>query len=199
MSIFHQEPNKRCKCLASALKDAFAKCHSFRGKLPPSTPESEDPTTDFDQEEEIFVSAIISKYMESKSKRKSSSIAIDSYNWALSPAAGGYSNAAVAGNENGADNAEEFFSAGSRLSRCSSAASFDAFFSAKTCFSRCSSMSRIDFQDFDKRRSIILELIHCQGWPFGLCRKALLLPPLPKSPADSWLWTKSGRIIKING
>lgn len=129
--------------------------------------------------------------MESKSRRKSSNIWVDSFEWAVSPAAP----KAVERNGNGGDHAEEFLSAGSRLSRCSSATSLDAFLTAKTCLSRCSSLSRIEFQDFDRRRrSIILELIHCEGWPFGLCRKALLLPPLPKSPADSWLWSKSCRI-----
>ncbi|KAI3460248.1 hypothetical protein Pfo_016911 [Paulownia fortunei] len=204
MSIFYQEeppnPSKRCKCLASALKGAFAKCHSSRGKLPDSSPESEEPVSNFDEQEEIFVSAIISKYMESKSRRKSS-IGIDSFCWAVSPAAGDSVVApkAVRRDGSGGEDGEEFLSAGSRLSRCSSATSFGAFVSAKTCFSRCSSLNRIDFHDFGKRRSIILEFIHCEGWPFGLCRKALLLPPLPKSPADSWSWRKSGRMIKIHG
>ncbi|XP_057786287.1 uncharacterized protein LOC131003755 [Salvia miltiorrhiza] len=188
MSIFYQEveePTKKCKCLASVLKHTFAKCHFLRGNLH-STPEPEEPPNDFDQEEEIFVSAIISKYMESKSKRKSSNFGIDSIYWA---AAG-----EIERGENGVENAEEYFSAGSGVS------SFDAFVTAKTtCLSRCSSFNAVDFQDFDKRRSLILELIHCQGWPFGLWRKALLLPPLPKSPSDSWLWTKSGRIVKIIG
>lgn len=139
--------------------------------------------------------------MESKNKRKSSNIGMDSFYWALSPAAGDsiITPKAEKRNKNVDEDGEEFFSAASRLSRCSSATSLDAFVSAKTCLSRCSSLSRIDFQDFGKQRSIILEFIHCEGWPFGLCRKALLLPPLPKSPADSWLWRKSGRMIKING
>ncbi|KNA09555.1 hypothetical protein SOVF_152470 [Spinacia oleracea] len=42
-----------------------------------------------------------------------------------------------------------------------------------------------------KRRSIIQEVCHCEGWPFGLCRKTLLLPPLPKSPSESWSWCKT--------
>nr|GMD89012.1 uncharacterized protein LOC109170639 [Ipomoea batatas] len=94
---------------------------------------------------------------------------------------------------------EEFMSVGTHLSRCSSAASFEAFFSAKTtsCLSRCSSLGRIEFPEYRRRSSIILEFSHCEGWPFGLCRKAVLLPPLPKSPSDSWLWrnktTGSGR------
>lgn len=57
MSVFYQEveePAKNCKCpLASTFKDAFAKCHSFPGNLH-STPEPEEPPTDFDQEEEVL-------------------------------------------------------------------------------------------------------------------------------------------------
>lgn len=86
---------------------------------------------------------------------------------------------------------EDFFSVGSCFSRCSSATNMEAFVSARTNFSRCSSLSSLDFPDL-WRRSIIQELLYqCEGWPFGLCRKRLLLPPLPKSPAESWSWRKS--------
>ncbi|KAI3465372.1 hypothetical protein Pfo_022035 [Paulownia fortunei] len=202
MNVFYQEepptPSKRCKFLASVLKDAFAKCHSSRGKLSVSSTEAEEPANDFD-EEEVFVSAVISKYMESKCKRKST-IGIDNIKWALSPEAGDLMVTHKGMQRQGScgENREELFSAGSRLSRCSSATSYDAFVSVRTRFSRSSSLNKIDFQDFIKR-SIILEFFHCEGWPFGLCRKALLLPPLPKSPSDSWSWRKSGRMIKIHG
>ncbi|PIN25253.1 hypothetical protein CDL12_01989 [Handroanthus impetiginosus] len=197
MSIFYREeppnPSKRCKCLALALKDAFSNCHSLRRKIIESSPESEEPVSDFDEEEEIFVSAVISKYIESKSKRKSS-IGIETCYWALSPEKRDSITTSKPVEK------EEFLSASSRLSRCSSATTFDEFVSAKsTCLSRCSSLNRIDFQHFGRRRSIIMEFIHCEGWPFGLCRKALLLPPLPKSPADSWSWKKTGRMIRIHG
>ncbi|KAK4429019.1 hypothetical protein Salat_1201900 [Sesamum alatum] len=198
MTVFYQEepPNtsKKCKFLASALKDAFAKCHSSRGNVSVSSPEPEEVATGFDEEEEVFVSEIISKYMELKLKRKAT------VTWALSPEAGELMVTPKAVERHGScgDEQEELFSAGSRLSRCSSATSFDAFVSVKTRFSRSSSLNKIDFQDFS-RRSIILELLHCEGWPFGLCRKALLLPPPLKSPSDSWSWKKSGRIVKIDG
>ncbi|KAK4387548.1 hypothetical protein Sango_2361400 [Sesamum angolense] len=214
MSIFYQEkPQKGCKCLPSSLRDAFSNCHSFPGELPDSTQDqTEEPVSDFDEQDEVnmkasmyrrrpsvFVSAIISKYMESKSKRKSK-IAIDSSsNWGLSPPAGVLVINTKAGN-NGGEDKEEYFTARSWLPRCSSDTSFDAFNSAITCFSRSSSLDRLDFQDLDsRRRSIIQDLVHCEGWPFGLCRKALLLPPLPKSPADSWSWSKSGKMVKTHG
>ncbi|KAL0369019.1 UNVERIFIED_CONTAM: hypothetical protein Scaly_1120800 [Sesamum calycinum] len=201
MSIFYQEkPQKGCKCLPSSLRDAFSNCHSFPGELPDSTQDqTEEPVSDFDEQDEVFVSAIISKYMESKSKRKSKIVIDSSSNWGLSPPAGVLVINTKAGN-NGGEDKEEYFTARSWLPRCSSDTSFDAFNSAITCFSRSSSLDRLDFQDFDsRRRSIIQDLVHCEGWPFGLCRKALLLPPLPKSPADSWSWSKSGKMVKTHG
>ncbi|KAL3840381.1 hypothetical protein ACJIZ3_024972 [Penstemon smallii] len=198
MSIFYQEepPNnlsKRCKYLiiASTLKDAFSKCHSFSEKLSVLSHEEKEEgetSTDIVEEEEVFVSAVISKYMESKSKRKFT-FANDGLYWALSPLT-------AAGPKKQEDGGEEFFSVGSRLSRCSSASSFEAFVSVKTRFSRCSSLNNIDFpKDFGRKRSIIVEFCHYEGWPFGLGRKAFL-PPLPKSPSDSWSWRK--KTIKIN-
>lgn len=152
--------------------------------------------------EQVFVSAIISKYKESKCKRKSSGI--DSFNWAFSPTAGELfiTSKSVKETSNEEDR-YEFLTVGSHLSRSSSATSFDAYISVKTCLSRCSSLSsidslsKIDYKD-SHRRSIIQELCQCEGWPFGLCRKALLLPPLPKSPSDSWSWRKSARMVKIH-
>ncbi|KAL0351981.1 UNVERIFIED_CONTAM: hypothetical protein Scaly_1586800 [Sesamum calycinum] len=186
--------SKKCKFLASVLKDALAKCHSSRGNVSVSSPEAEEAASVFDEEEEVFVSEIISKYMELKLKRKAT------VSWALSPEAEELTVTPKAVQRHGSygDERGELFSAGSRLSRCSSATSFDAFVSVKTRFSRSSSMNKIDFQDFS-RQSVFLDLLHCEGWPFGLCRKALLLPPPLKSPSDSWSWKKSGRIVKVDG
>ncbi|KAL0432482.1 UNVERIFIED_CONTAM: hypothetical protein Slati_2582500 [Sesamum latifolium] len=201
MSIFYQEkPQKRCKFLPSSLRDAFSNCHSFPAELPDSTQDQpEEPVSDFDEQDEVFVSAIISKYMESKSKRKSKVAINSSSNWGLSRPTGVSVINSKAGN-NGDEDKEEYFTARSRLPRCSSATSFDTYDSAMTCFSRSSSLDRLDFQDFEsRRRSIIQDFGHCEGWPFGLCRKALLLPPLPKSPADSWSWSKSSKMVKTHG
>lgn len=93
---------------------------------------------------------------------------------------------------------EEFLSAKSDFST-SYCSSKDSFHSVKTSLSRCCSLSEIDpyFKDIQRlRRSIIKELCHCDGWPFGLCRKAVLLPPLPKCPSESWSWRKD--VTKIN-
>ncbi|KAL8513975.1 hypothetical protein ACS0TY_013185 [Phlomoides rotata] len=184
MALFCQEkqlnPSRRCKLLASILIDTFSKCHIFPGKHPVSSPEAEDPAMDFD-EDEVCVSAIISKYMESKCKKR-----------ALSPESG-----ILVVTPKAMHIREEFYSTRSRLSRCSSATSFDAFVSVKTRFSRSSSLNKIDFQDLSKKS--VVEFLQCEGWPFGLCKRGLLLPPLPKSPPDSWSWRNSDRMVKTHG
>lgn len=171
----------------------------WNGKLSGLSLEEEgEAVIGFDEEDEVFVSAIISKYMESKCKRKSA-IGIDTFRWALSPEHFLLAHKATLKPGSSGESREECSSAATRLSRCSSATSYDAFFSVKTRFSRSSSLNKIDFQDFSKRSALILELLHCEGWPFGLCKKAFLLPPLPKLPPDSWLWRKSGGMAKIHG
>lgn len=146
--------------------------------------------------------------MEAKSRRKSN-FNTESLNFVFSPKVGELlgTQQPVQKNEESELERDEFFSVGSCLSRCSSARSTEPFLSVKTNFSRCSSLSGldcVDFRQFDvhkefwhgmdfqdlRRRSIIQEVCHCEGWPFGLCRKALLLPPLPKSPSESWSWRK---------
>nr|XP_043618428.1 uncharacterized protein LOC122590159 [Erigeron canadensis] len=202
MSLFHHEepsnPSKRCKFL----KDAFATCHTFCGKFSScSLKHEDDDVSEYDDEQEIFVSAVISQYMESKSKRKSGLI-MDSFIWDfpliddLLPNRKEKQHAyAYASDAN--EDKYEFHSPCSRLSRCSSATTAEEFMSVKTNLSRCSSMSSIEFPMFRRRRSIFRELCRCEGWPFGLCRKALLVPPLPKSPSESWMWRKNTRLINI--
>lgn len=140
--------------------------------------------------------------MEAKLRRKVSHT-VDSFWWVFSPTTGKLFIAPKAlkqGEENDDGTAEEeeeevdekgteFMSVGSRFSCCSSNANMEEFLTANTNFSRCSSFKGLDFQD-TCRRSVIQELCYCEGWPFGLGRKALLLPPLPKSPSESWSWRK---------
>ncbi|CAA7048034.1 unnamed protein product [Microthlaspi erraticum] len=100
----------------------------------------------------------------------------------------------------------EFCSVGSSFSECcSSELSIEGYMTAKTEFSRCSSLKGAELENQWKmyyaneirKRSVIQELCHCQGWPFGLGRKAALLPPLPKSPAESWSWRKPNRVSPL--
>ncbi|GLT92246.1 hypothetical protein SLE2022_100930 [Rubroshorea leprosula] len=208
-AFYHEEQPrhpKRCKFLATALKDALSNWHGFHGRqLSISGPEEESPVSEIDDEEEVVVSEIRSKAME-KMKRRSS-IKADSFSsWVFSPSTGEIylTSKQRAEQQDGEDDeGEEYFSAGSCLSRCSSAVSREAFRSAKTNFSRSSSLSRLDSVNswkFDpedsRRRAIIQEFCQCEGWPFGLCRKLMLLPPLPKSPSDPWFWRKGCRITK---
>ncbi|KAJ8541078.1 hypothetical protein K7X08_001894 [Anisodus acutangulus] len=195
-------PSKRCKFFSTTLKDAFANCHMFRERHSSTQSlEEEDAMDDYDDEEEVFVSIVISKYMESKCRKKAA-ISSEKFNWTFSPTAGNLfiSEKLMQQKEDSEDEEkeerEDFLSVGTRLSRCSSAISCEAFATAKTTLSRSSSLNRIEFLDFP-RRSVIKEFSHCEGWPFGLSHKVLLLPPLPKSPSDSWSWRKSGRVIKI--
>lgn len=221
--MFYRYPCIRCKSLSSALRERLSKCPLFAGKLSGLSSEAEDAARDFDEEDEVtlyllfrlwlflfcmangldffgenslqvFVSAVMSRYMESKCKRKSV-FGSDTSRWALSPqhfllARKGSRESRSSGG--GGEEDEEFSSAVTRLSRCSSAMSYDTFFSVKTRFSRSSSLKKIDScKDFSRRCIIIQELMQYEGWPFGLCKKAFLLPPLPKSPSDSWSWRKN--------
>ncbi|XP_057959190.1 uncharacterized protein LOC131151791 [Malania oleifera] len=208
MGVFYQEeppnPSKRCKLLASALKDAFSNCHSSGVRRSSPSPEEENPATDFNDEQEVVVSAIRSRALEAKLRRKAS-LTTGSFYWfsptelsevfVTTPKAVKQTQNNNGGCSDG--EREEFLTAGSCLSCCSSAqSSWDEFFSVKTNFPRSMSLSGLDFPDF-RRRLIIQELCHCEGWPFGLCRKALLLPPLPKSPSESWTWRKGNRMVKL--
>lgn len=202
-------PSKRCKCLAAALKEAFSNCHAFGGKLPSASPDEENPPSDVDDEEEVVVSAIRSKAREAKLRRKTSLISgsfkLDSFSRVFSPGTGELFATPKElqqredddDDEEDDEEREDYFSVRSYLSRASSVASREAFLSVKTNFSRSSSLSGIDFYEF-RRPSIIEELCHCEGWPFGLCRRAMLLPPLPKSPSESWSWRKGTRVVKMN-
>ncbi|XP_060173431.1 uncharacterized protein LOC132604106 [Lycium barbarum] len=201
MGFCHNEEStnhsKRFKFLVSTLKNAFANCYSFRKRK--SCPEKDDPIYYYDDEDEqAFISAVISQYMELKCRRKTT-ITTDKFTWVFSPTTGDLFISARLRRkeeENQDQEKEDFYSVASRLSPCSSAASFEDFVTAKTIFSRSSSLDRIDFED-PWRHSVIQELSHCEGWPFGLYRKSLLLPPLPKSPSDSWSWSKSARMFKM--
>ncbi|EEF52435.1 uncharacterized protein LOC8278901 [Ricinus communis] len=209
MGVFHHEdpptPPKKCKFLAAALKDAFSNCSTCR-RLSISSPEEEHPTSDIDDEQELIVSAIRSRAMEKSRNR--SFVLTDSFSWVFSPRTGELYLAPKIfqqkdddgddeNNDDEDDEREEFLSVGSCFSCCSSALSKEAFVSMKTNFSRCSSLSDVlEIKDFP-RRSILEEFCHCEGWPFGLCRKAVLLPPLPKSPSESWSWSKGSKIVKM--
>ncbi|KAL1112156.1 hypothetical protein V6Z11_D02G108700 [Gossypium hirsutum] len=187
MSVFYQEEqprqSKRCKFLATVLKEAFSNCRTFNGRRSDSGLEEEYSTSDINDVSQEVVSEIRSRAME-KMKHRPSLVA-ESFSWVLSPS----KQAKGRDKDEIEDEADEFFSIGS------------SFLSANTDFSRSSSINKIDFPEIWKfdfrdfsRRSIIHELCHCEGWPFGLCKKTVLLPPLPKSPSESWSWRKGTKL-----
>ncbi|KAK7310863.1 hypothetical protein RJT34_08630 [Clitoria ternatea] len=193
MGVFYYEeppPNhpKRCKCLVLAtLKEAFSHCQFFGARLSTSSFEDHEyPMSDFDEEQEVFISEVISQTLE-KQKHKPS-VLRDSFSWVYLTQAMA-TQVKVEGDHEELDEKEEFLSVKSCFSRCSSSLSGEAFYSVKTNLSRCSSLKELDLSKYWKR-SVIEEFCHCEGWPFGLCRKAVLLPPLPKSPSESWLSRK---------
>ncbi|XP_057424458.1 uncharacterized protein LOC130718038 [Lotus japonicus] len=208
--FYHEEPQnhtKRCKFLGATLKEVFSHCQTFSRRLSTASLEEEFPMSDLDEEQEVIVSAVRSRAME-KQKQKPSPFR-DGFSLVYSPATrefyvtkkmapqasegGDEEQDQSAGGDEEQDQSEEFLSVKSCFSCCSSR---EAFYSVKTNLSISSSMNELDFSGYWKR-SIIQELCHCQGWPFGLCRKALLLPPLPKSPSESWLSSKIQPSTKV--
>jgi hypothetical protein len=79
----------------------------------------------------------------------------------------------------------------------------EAFFSVKSNFSHCSSQGATASWDGNKGamvyQSVLDEFKHLEGWPFGLCRRFLVLPPLPNMPADSWMWHRRKSDVKFSG
>ncbi|KAK7383118.1 hypothetical protein VNO78_28787 [Psophocarpus tetragonolobus] len=202
--VFHHDepPNhsKGCKFLAGTLKEVFFHCQTFSRKLSTASLEEECPI--IEDVDEVVVSTVRSRTME-KQKHKASLVR-DGFSWAYSPATREVylthtmaPQARVVAGDEEHDEREEYFSVKSCLSCCSSSAmSGEAFYSVKTNLSKCSSMNEVDMSEY-WRRSIIQEFCHCEGWPFGLCRKAVLLPPLPKSPSESWLSRKIQRSTNV--
>ncbi|KAJ0087407.1 hypothetical protein Patl1_08993 [Pistacia atlantica] len=179
-AFYHEEPpqdSKRCKFLAMVLKNVFSNCHNGNGRFPPSSPEEEYQTTDFDHEQEVVVSEIRSRAME-KLRRKPCPMT-DSFSWVFSPRSRelylkAHQHKYDDDDDDDEEARDEYFSVGSCFSCYSSAVSREAYYSVKTNLSGYSpSLNGFDFQDFPKldfqdlRRSIVQELCFCEGWPFG--------------------------------
>ncbi|MED6192776.1 hypothetical protein PIB30_013411 [Stylosanthes scabra] len=225
MGVFYnkeQQPNqqhqsKRCKCMTETLKELFSLCQTFGGRLSNASLEEEYPMSDIEEELEVVVSAVISRVME-KQKQKPS-VLRHSFSWLYSPVTNEvmYVTAAPSqekvvvvegdddNNQEQYEHSEEFLSVKSCFSCCGSSTGGEAFYSVKTSLSRCSSLKEVVDMSKYWKRSVIEELCHCEGWPFGLCRRAVLLPPLPKSPSESWLSRKlrttnnnNKKLIKVN-
>ncbi|KAI4388611.1 hypothetical protein MLD38_000923 [Melastoma candidum] len=212
--FFHEEEESQLShaktygCLTKALKvkEAFSHCHnlsrqvSCRNHEDGEEEQEGNPLEDPTEEQEAIVSEIRSRAIE-KLRHKYNHSA-DGFSLIFSSTGIGelqfFTIEGQRRKEGHGDNQdienEEFASVKSFLTCCSSVvASREVFFSAKSNLSRSSSLNDLDNQDL-KRRLIFRELCHCEGWPFGLCRKLLYLPPLPKSPTESWSWRKRTRV-----
>ncbi|XP_010275598.1 PREDICTED: uncharacterized protein LOC104610593 [Nelumbo nucifera] len=205
-SFAYEDPkhtSKRCRFFTSALKDAIFHCHSsFHGR--PSSSSLEDQkyiANDINEEQEVIVLEICSRAMEAKLKRKGGCMT-ESLRWVFSPTTGEMFMAPkdmhdLDDNKDEDDEEiETFFSVESCFTRCSNA-SKEILLAASSCFSGCSSMSKIKLGDL-RRHSMIQEFYHCEGWPFGLYRNIVLLPPLPTSPSESWSWQRGNRTMKMH-
>ncbi|XP_021861067.1 uncharacterized protein [Spinacia oleracea] len=201
---------KRCRFLCSVLKDPFSSCRTcHRGYLSCSGVEEEEeeetPITDFNDVQDVLVSMIRNRAMEAKLRKVS--MVNHNYSFVVHPTSGvlfvskakqqAYDDNSTQKQDNskGSEEVDDFASVKTHFSTyIATADDSEAYFS-------CCSDPDLDesrwwvFETLDssevKRRSIIQEVCHCEGWPFGLCRKTLLLPPLPKSPSESWSWCKT--------
>ncbi|KAE9600044.1 hypothetical protein Lal_00045823 [Lupinus albus] len=204
MGVFYHEElsnhPKKCKYFAAILKEVFSHCQTFSRQLSSASLEEEWSISDLDEEQEVvIVSTVRSRIMERRKHKPN--LLTDNFSVLSSPAARElYFTQTMEPQERKEGDEEddeiEFLSVKSCFSCCSSSAmSMEAFYSVKTNLSSCSSKNDLELSK-NWRRSIIQEFCHCEGWPFGLCRKAILLPPLPKSPSDSWLSSKIQRRTK---
>ncbi|KAL0660839.1 hypothetical protein Bca4012_097676 [Brassica carinata] len=182
--------------VATGLKDALTHCYKCKGrKVSLSDHEDNDEKLigDFNYDHEIVVFQIRSQAMEKLRQKPRICMERLTYHSKEEP-------------NMEKEEGIEFCSVGSSFSECcTSDLSVEAYMTAKTEFSRCSSLKGEELENQWKmyylngirKGSVIQELCHCQGWPFGLGRKASLLPPLPKSPAESWSWRKPNRVAPI--
>ncbi|KAF9622499.1 hypothetical protein IFM89_031903 [Coptis chinensis] len=202
MSFFtHEEPkqySKPCKYFHSCLKDALAHCHKFGGRSSTLDLDEEHSLGDTDDEQERVIVTIRTRSLEAKLRRRGPLTMNQSFTSILSATAGELfiaSKGVQHKTEEDDLEREALFSAGSCLSRCSSE-SREAFFSARSCLSCSSTASKFDLYWDVSRQSILQEFRHCEGWPFGLYKKTILLPPLPKRPSESWLWCEGTKMKK---
>ncbi|KAL4196959.1 hypothetical protein AMTRI_Chr04g185720 [Amborella trichopoda] len=68
----------------------------------------------------------------------------------------------------------------------------EVWFSVRSDFSCCSSpVERKEIFLDCAWRSLLEKLSFCEGWPFGLYRRKMMLPPLPRCPSEPWMWHKA--------
>ncbi|XP_010461542.1 PREDICTED: uncharacterized protein LOC104742257 [Camelina sativa] len=182
---------------ATGVRDAFTYCYRCKGRKVTLSDHEEDddnkPIGDFNYDHEDVVFEIRSRAMEKL--RKKSRIGMERLTYQPTKEC-----------DIEKEEGNEFCSVRSSFSECCmSDLSIEGYLTAKTEFSKNSSLKGLELENQWKmhyvneirKGSVIQELCHCQGWPFGLGRKAAMLPPLPKSPAESWSWRKPTRVTPV--
>ncbi|WOL19993.1 hypothetical protein Cni_G28795 [Canna indica] len=202
MAFFpHQDKSKlHSKSLPQFIKTACAHCSHCSCLKTPSTLSSLDyddhsclDDTELDHKQ-LMILEIQSRAMKAKPKSKELS-ASGMLTWAVSPTTGRVRMTPMKKSSNnyggGGDREEEVLCDGE-----DDMGSCEEFFSVKSCFS-CTIEELKDLGG-GGGRSIWEEFRHCEGWPFGLCRRAVVLPPLPRSPSESWMWHKRNLVCKTS-
>ncbi|XP_073009535.1 uncharacterized protein [Typha latifolia] len=177
-----------CKSLPTLIRDGCAQCHLSCLRTPSSlSSDDENPDTYIDTKQVIILEirsrAMKAKYSKPNDFSYSSSSALS---WPFSPTTG-KALTSPKRKRNGEEECDNDIVGDGEGS--------EAFFSVKSCFSRCSSHGASESKEF-QRPTILEEFCHCEGWPFGLRRRAVMLPPLPSSPSDSWMWHKKNLVTK---
>ncbi|KAG6532350.1 uncharacterized protein LOC121975356 [Zingiber officinale] len=184
-SKLSQHPNS----LPKLIRNVCAQCHGSCLRSPSTLSSSVDEIFDSDlSHKELIMLELQARAIRAK-WRKPQELFTGRLTWAVSPTTGRVCVAStirdIGNHEEDKEEEEEIGS--------------EAFFSVKSCFSCCSVELGASFctelKDYEywgrKLPSIWEEFKGCQGWPFGLCRRAVVvLPPLPDSPSDSWTWHK---------
>ncbi|CAN6478476.1 unnamed protein product [Victoria cruziana] len=168
--------------MCGPLKDALSLCSFSAAQEDSCDSESEEiPPTNFDIEHAI-ISVMRSRATIARHRPKSCSSLSDSLQWVFSPVTGEF---LIAPKET---RSPPFPGPKDEDRREDEA---EAYFSVKSSLSRCSSIGELEFKDVGRWWQLINDLGRCEGWPFGLlCRKSVLLPPLPSAPSESWGWRK---------
>ncbi|VAI33122.1 unnamed protein product [Triticum turgidum subsp. durum] len=191
-----------CKSLSCLIRETYAHCHVPCLRIPGAGWSSDDDTDDEDalDTKQVILNEMRRRQLKKESRCSAGSPTLSSaFIWSFTPldprsvlekvsspeqfvvVEGEQKEEAEAGSENG--DAES-----------------DAFFSVKSFFTRSTSRAATVASLTDMGPPATWEgFQHCEGWPFGLCRRPAV-PPLPSTPADSWKWRKqsSGRNLVVS-
>ncbi|KAG9450929.1 hypothetical protein H6P81_010894 [Aristolochia fimbriata] len=202
MTFFAEEETTKhsnsCGVLASAVKEAFAQCHLFpngRGSVSSVSVDSEDENPDGEiDDDRVIILAVRNRMIKGRLGRRNR-LMTKSLSWAFSPSTGELYVAPAQAFETKSktklDEEKEKENDDDHDEEEDGEEETESFYSVRSRFSRSSSASRVDDgQILTRRRSVLEEFCDCEGWPFGLYRRSLILPPLPSSPSEPWTWCR---------